>query len=89
MINHAGLTVCAERICLGAALTAGKRDYVLMAVATKDGGSSCGACRQLLAEYCPRDMPIIFVDSKGKELKRMTPGQMLPESFSFCRPVEE
>mmetsp|Transcript_17710 Transcript_17710/g.26525 ORF Transcript_17710/g.26525 Transcript_17710/m.26525 type:complete len:137 (-) Transcript_17710:226-636(-) len=76
-----GLTICAERICLGNALTAGKKDFVLMAIATKNGGSSCGACRQLMAEYCPKDMPVIFCNEKEEVTGRTTIAELLPNAF--------
>src|SRR5690348_15190149 len=49
------LTCCAERVALFKALTDGKKDFVAVAVVARyDGGPmSCGACRQLLAEYAP------------------------------------
>ena len=51
-----GLTCCAERVALFKALTAGKRDFVAVAVVARAPGGPmpCGACRQLLAEYAPR-----------------------------------
>ena len=50
-----GLTCCAERVALFNALTAGKRDFVAVAVVARAPGGPmpCGACRQLLAEYAP------------------------------------
>ena len=51
-----GLTCCAERVALFNALTAGKRNFVAVAVVARAPGGPmpCGACRQLLAEYAPR-----------------------------------
>jgi len=50
-----GLTCCAERVALFNALTAGKRNFVAVAVVARAPGGPmpCGACRQLLAEYAP------------------------------------
>src|SRR5438309_7210079 len=61
-----GLTCCAERVALFTALTAGKRNFVAMAVvACAPGGPMpCGACRQLLAEYAP-DAAIWVADSRA------------------------
>ena len=55
-----GLTMCAERVALGAAVTAGVRSIVAIAVAGDDdqGVAPCGACRQVLSEFSPK-MPII------------------------------
>jgi cytidine deaminase len=49
-----GLTICAERVALFKALSEGAREFVALAVVTDAGTptSPCGACRQLLWEYC-------------------------------------
>lgn len=46
-----GLTVCAERNALAAMVAAGCTKFLAIAVATKDGGTPCGACRQVLSEF--------------------------------------
>ena len=43
-------TICAERVALTAAVAQGKRPLKAIAVATRDGGSPCGICRQVMAE---------------------------------------
>jgi cytidine deaminase len=50
-----GLTICAERVALGAAISAGARSIVAIAVAgqSPSGIMPCGACRQALAEFSP------------------------------------
>jgi cytidine deaminase len=55
-----GLTNCAERTALFAAVAAGQRDFSAMAVVA-DGGDMpfpCGACRQVLSEFCRDDFPV-------------------------------
>ena len=49
-----GLTVCAERVALWKALSEGARNFRAIAVVTDSAilASPCGACRQLLWEYC-------------------------------------
>src|SRR5438067_5940813 len=50
-----GLTICAERVAMGAAVAGGERDFVAIAV-TSDSDEPivpCGACRQFLAEFNP------------------------------------
>jgi cytidine deaminase len=76
-----GLTVCAERVALFKALSEGERHFSRLACATKDGGISCGACRQLLREYCPADMPCVFVKGSGEIMRDTTVGVMLPDPF--------
>jgi len=76
-----GLCVCAERCALFKALSEGEKDFEIMACATKDAGISCGACRQLLSEYCPADMPVIFVNKQRVVGRRTTVTAMLPDPF--------
>jgi cytidine deaminase len=56
-----GLTVCAERVALVKALSEGVRDFRALAVAADSPAPTppCGACRQLLWEYCG-DLPVIL-----------------------------
>ncbi len=55
-----GLTMCAERVAVGAAVAAGHRDFRCVAVVAETNVpiSPCGACRQVLAEFHP-SLPII------------------------------
>jgi cytidine deaminase len=50
-----GLTICAERSAVAAAISAGERDFVVIAVVanSKKPALPCGACRQVLAEFNP------------------------------------
>src|SRR5580658_2787976 len=48
-----GLTLCAERVALAAAVATGDVQIVAMAVALAGGSAPCGACRQFAAEFCP------------------------------------
>jgi cytidine deaminase len=62
-----GLTICAERVAIGAAVAAGERDFVAMAV-TADSDEPivpCGACRQFLAEFAP-DLAIVSATVRGQ-----------------------
>ena len=62
-----GLTVCAERNALFAAVGAGRREFAALAVYAAPIGADegpdytrpCGACLQALAEFCAPDMPVI------------------------------
>ncbi len=50
-----GLSMCAERVAVGAAAAAGARSFIAIAVAGDSPGGlvPCGACRQVLAEFSP------------------------------------
>lgn len=61
-----GLTICAERSAVSAAVSAGFRGFRKIAIVSdsKEPISPCGACRQVLAEFAP-DLEIISVSQDG------------------------
>jgi cytidine deaminase len=75
-----GLSMCAERSAIFAAVSAGFRDFTAIAVAGPDGvlTSPCGACRQVLAEFNP-NMAIVFTAASGTV--ETTIAELLPHSF--------
>ena len=75
-----GLTVCAERSAILSAVSAGKRAFALIVIATPDSSypvSPCGACRQVLSEFMAPEAPVIFGASRDK-LVRTTIGELMP-----------
>jgi cytidine deaminase len=58
-----GLTNCAERVAIGAAVAAGVRDFLAVAVVADTGVpiSPCGACRQVLAEF---GVPLVMLANR-------------------------
>ena len=75
-----GLTICAERSAITAAVSAGKRQFSMIAIATPDAEypvSPCGACRQVLSEFMPPEMPVMFGSSMN-DLVVTTIGQLFP-----------
>ena len=56
-----GLTNCAERVALGAAVAAGFREFDVLVIATSGGVVPCGACRQVLVEFC-QQLTVFLVD---------------------------
>ena len=76
-----GLTICAERMALGAAVAAGARDLRRVAVATDADppAAPCGACRQLLAEF-GLDMEIVAAGPKSE--RRWALRALLPDAFT-------
>lgn len=76
-----GLTVCAERVAVFDAVTAGQRHFAAIAVATSGGATPCGGCRQVLAEFCT-DLPIFLLDSAEPDSVRETSlAQIYPDQF--------
>ena len=62
-----GLTVCAERVAIFKAMSEGERNFDAIAVVTDTDKLTppCGACRQLIWEFCG-DVPVILSNLKGK-----------------------
>jgi cytidine deaminase len=72
-------TICAERVALTAAVAQGQRAFIAIAVATANGGSPCGNCRQVMAELGP-DMTVYISDAAGN-YRTTTVQALLPDSF--------
>lgn len=75
-----GLTICAERTALFAAVAQGKKNYKSIAIVTKDGGAPCGACRQALNEFNP-EMIVMLADENGVLMLETTVAELLPHAF--------
>lgn len=71
-----GLTICAERAAVFAAVAAGAREFDAIAIASESGLTPCGACRQVLAEFAPT-LPVTIVDGHGAT-SRTTLDVLLP-----------
>jgi cytidine deaminase len=78
-----GLTVCAERNAAGAAVAAGARRIVAVAVITAASplGSPCGACRQVLAEFALDDALVVLAGPRGDRRETHALGALLPAAF--------
>ncbi len=75
-----GLSMCAERAAIFAAIAAGFRQFAAIAIAGPEGvlTSPCGACRQVLAEF-NLNMAVVFTASSGTI--ETTAAELLPHSF--------
>ena len=82
-----GLTICAERAAVCAAVAAGARAVHAVAVATdlERAARPCGACRQVLAEFGP-DMQVVLA-GRGEPVESMPLSQLLPDPFTFDNPT--
>jgi cytidine deaminase len=78
-----GLTNCAERTAIFSAIAAGKREFkaIAIAAAREPTPFPCGACRQVMAEFCNPDF-IIHI-AHGTDLETTTLGKLLPHGFAF------
>ena len=74
------LVTCAERVAVVKAVSEGERDFVALAVATENGGSPCGSCRQTLREFAV-DVIILIADHTGS-FRETALSELLPDSFS-------
>jgi cytidine deaminase len=80
-----GLTICAERAAIAAAVAAeGPRPRVLTVAVHADtpSCSPCGACRQVIAELGP-DAVVVY--RRDGRLVRRTIAELLPDAFTFPR----
>ncbi|MDA7881379.1 cytidine deaminase [Akkermansiaceae bacterium] len=76
-----GLTNCAERVAIDNAISQGESEFVLLAISVKGGGSPCGACRQVINEFCQASLRVLMADENGSLVREMSLGELLPESF--------
>ncbi len=73
---------CAERTAMFKAVYEGERQFDAIAIVW-DGENPavpCGVCRQVLAEFCDPEMPVICANRKG-EYKLVAMGDLLPDAF--------
>ena len=73
-------TVCAERTALLKAVSEGETEFEALAVVTKNGGSPCGACRQVLSEFAPK--LTVYIADKNGDYRTTTVNKLLPDSFT-------
>lgn len=78
-----GLTCCAERTACFTAAAAGHREIVAVAVtaAKVETVTPCGACRQVMNEFRPRDRDLIVILDGAVELTQVPLADLLPRAF--------
>lgn len=78
-----GMTNCAERTAIFKAISEGETEFTTLLVIadTVRPVPPCGACRQVLAEFCPRDMPVILTNLQGDQ-QQTTVEKLLPFAFT-------
>ncbi len=85
-----GLTLCAERAAVGAAVSGGARRVQAVAVAASRAPEPvpCGACRQVLAEFAAPDTPVYVLAPAGV-VRRFRLGTLLPHGFALRPPARQ
>ncbi|HNY83286.1 MAG TPA: cytidine deaminase [Anaerolineaceae bacterium] len=74
-------TICAERSAIVTAISAGNRKVNAIAVVTRNAGSPCGACRQVMREFGGVDLPILIANEAGEIVDETDLSVLLPRSF--------
>jgi cytidine deaminase len=74
-------TMCAERTAVYKAVSEGEREFEVIAVVTDNGGSPCGSCRQVLAEF-GLDTVVLIANGAGELLQETTVKELLPGAFT-------
>lgn len=77
-----GLSNCAERTAIFKTVSKGIKEFKAMVVTGDTEGpiSPCGACRQVISEFCAGDMPVYLTNIQGEVLET-TVEQLLPGAF--------
>lgn len=77
-----GLTICAERNAIFAAVKEGVREFAALCVTadTPEPVSPCGACRQVMAEF---KIPVVWLTNLKGDCRKTTVEDLLPYSFTL------
>lgn len=73
--------ICAERVAIFKAVSEGEREFVAIAVVTQNGGSPCGSCRQVMAEFGLQTQ-VLIADAAGNLLQDLSVADLLPGAFT-------
>jgi len=74
-------TMCAERVAIYKAVSEGEREFDVIAVVTPNGGSPCGGCRQVMAEFGLETI-VLIGNGAGDILEQTTVDGLLPGAFT-------
>ncbi|MQC25827.1 MAG: cytidine deaminase [Chloroflexi bacterium] len=74
------LSICAERVAAFKAVSNGDLKFEAIAVVTRDGGSPCGSCRQVLSEF-GLDAQVLIANQQGEIIQETTVSELLPGAF--------
>jgi len=74
-------SMCAERVAVFKAVSEGEREFEVIAVVTSNGGTPCGGCRQVLAEF-GLDTIVLIADGQGRLKQETSVAGLLPGAFT-------
>ena len=74
------LTICGERAAIFNAVSHGQKSFQAIAVVTRNGGTPCGSCRQVMAEFGMETL-VLMANSDGEILQSLTVKELLPSAF--------
>ena len=74
------LVTCAERTAVVKAVSEGEQEFIALAVATENGGTPCGSCRQTVREF--GDEIIVLIADTSGNYRETRIADLLPDSFS-------
>jgi cytidine deaminase len=72
--------MCAERVAIFKAVSEGERQFQAIAVSTRNAGTPCGSCRQVMAEFS-NDLLVLIGDDQGNLVEETSIGKLLPGAF--------
>jgi len=81
-----GLSICAERVAVFLAVAGNCRDFAAVGIVSANTAVPfpCGACRQVLAEFCSAEFKIyVAAENSLKTFQALTLGELLPNAFSL------
>ncbi len=73
--------MCAERVAIFKAVSEGEQEFEAISVVTDNGGSPCGGCRQVMAEFGLNTL-VLIANGEGKLTQELTVKGLLPEAFT-------
>lgn len=73
--------ICAERVAIFKAVSEGNRKILCVLLSTPNGGSPCGACRQVMREFVEDQSPVVILDGVGEVCSELPFESLLPLSF--------
>jgi len=75
-------TICAERVAIFKAISEGEHEFDVIAVVTPNGGTPCGGCRQVMAEF-GLDTVVLIGAPDGKLIDETSVAKLLPAAFTL------